>query len=66
MTACCKYFVGEQANATFCGSGGMGDDIPSDPGMHGKVSLVVLHRIRPRVCCVQLVTSGRNVTSIGN
>ena len=60
MGDCMLDFVGDPANATFGGSCGMGDDIPSspDPGVQGKVSLVVLHRLRPQVCCVQLVISG--------
>ena len=66
-------FVGDPAYITFGGSGGMRDDIPSSPdaGVQGKVSLHVLQRLRPRFCCVQLVTSGRsqkrgrNVTNIG-
>ena len=35
-------------------SRGLGDFIPSsgDPGMHGKMSLVVLHRLCPQVWCV--------------
>ena len=69
-------FLGDPTNATFGSSVGMGDDIPSspDPGVQGKVSLDMMHlyRLHPRVCCVQLVTSGRsqeqrgrNVTNIG-
>ena len=47
--------VCDSTNAAFGGSGVMGDNIPSssDPGVQGKVSLVVLHRIRPQFCCVQ-------------
>ena len=55
-------FVGDPANAihlvpNYCG---MGDNISSspDPGVQGMVSRVVLHRLRPRVYCVQLVTLG--------
>ena len=51
-------FVADPANITFGGSGGMRDDIPTSPnsGMKGKVSVVVLHRLHPQVCSMQLVT----------
>ena len=50
------------AHVTFGGSGGMGDEIPSSPDSaeQGKVSLDMLQRLRPQVCCVQLVTLGRS------
>ena len=55
-------FVGNPANATFGGSGGFGDEIPSSPDSaeQGKVSLDMLHRLRSQLCYVQLVTLGRS------
>ena len=58
VTAC--DFMDDSANATFGGRVGMGGDIPlsPDPGVQGKVSLIVIHRLRRQVFCVQLMSFG--------
>ena len=52
----------DPANATFGGRVGMGDDLPlsPDPGLQGKASLIVIHRLRHQVFCVQWMSFGRS------